>query len=121
MARKHHKRIRGGVSRAAGVTILVHVLGIFRSSSFGFSVTARSPLDDAAEAGAVLPDEAKHRRTLTFEPIFGEGEVAPAEPAALFSQEWAREYSTGEEGCDLARGSFMWRGQGFGSNMNSEI
>ncbi|CAM9400430.1 unnamed protein product, partial [Hapterophycus canaliculatus] len=52
----------------------------------------------------------------------GEGELASppaALPPALFSQEWARQYSMGEKGCDLARGSFMWRGQGFGSNINN--
>ncbi|CBJ33653.1 Alpha-(1,6)-fucosyltransferase, family GT23 [Ectocarpus siliculosus] len=47
--------------------------------------------------------------------------AAAAAPAVLFSSEWAVEYARGEEGCDLARGSFMWRGQGLGSNINNML
>ena len=48
------------------------------------------------------------------------GKEIPTEPAELFSPEWLDEYGRGDSGCELARGSFMWRGQGFGSNINSK-
>eukprot|EP00903_Cladosiphon_okamuranus_P005843 g5784.t1 len=45
-----------------------------------------------------------------------ESETAPVE---MFSPEWEVEYHSGKPGCELARGSYMWRVQGLGSNINN--
>lgn len=39
----------------------------------------------------------------------------------LFTSEWEERYYRGSTGCDFGRASYMWRGVGFGSNMNSEL
>jgi len=38
----------------------------------------------------------------------------------LFGRNWAIAFANEDIGCNSGRGSFMWRGQGFGSNVNSE-
>lgn len=38
----------------------------------------------------------------------------------VFGQNWATAFANDNIGCQSGRGSFMWRGQGFGSNINSE-
>ena len=38
----------------------------------------------------------------------------------VFSQQWVEEYSGDNLGCEMGRGSYTWRGCGFGSNMNRE-
>ncbi|CAM9692366.1 unnamed protein product [Scytosiphon promiscuus] len=119
--RRSSQRNRGGGSPAVRAALLIHAICVFRSFGPGCGATA-TPARGEAKAGDAAPDEAEHGRTLTFEPVLGEGEIASppaAAPPALFSEEWARQYARGDAGCDLARGSFMWRGQGFGSNMNN--
>lgn len=37
-----------------------------------------------------------------------------------FSPEWVMQYATGDAGCDVAMGSYLWRGHGLGSNINSK-
>lgn len=55
------------------------------------------------------------------------GQVAFASPEMnisvpqLFSTEWLEDYAAGNRGCGMARGSYVWRYHGFGSNMNSEF
>lgn len=70
-----------------------------------------------------LDDTAQAEAGPTVEVALDGGDRSMAEltatPAALFSPEWEEEYGSGNPGCDLARGSFMWRGQGFGSNINN--
>ena len=39
---------------------------------------------------------------------------------SVFGDNWAMDFGDGGNGCESGRGSFMWRGQGFGSNINSE-
>lgn len=39
----------------------------------------------------------------------------------VFGQNWATAFANDNLGCQSGRGSFMWRGQGFGSNINSEF
>lgn len=38
-----------------------------------------------------------------------------------FSPDWKNDFTAGDVGCEEARGSFVWRPQGFGSNINSEF
>lgn len=38
----------------------------------------------------------------------------------LFTTSWATGFANGSEGCQHRRGSYVWRGAGFGSNINSE-
>lgn len=38
----------------------------------------------------------------------------------LFGRNWAIAFANGDVGCKSGRGSYIWRGQGFGSNINSE-
>lgn len=38
----------------------------------------------------------------------------------LFSPEWSMQFAMGDQGCNLGRGSYMWRGHGLGSNINSK-
>lgn len=38
-----------------------------------------------------------------------------------FTSEWEEQYFQGRIGCEFGRASYMWRGVGFGSNMNSEL
>lgn len=105
----------------------LQVLGLFHSSyNGGVAAAAPPPLDERSNAGRALDATAEAVPTVevTYDVSDGEdGSVAelPAAPAALFSPEWEAEYGAGQPGCDLARGSFMWRGQGFGSNVNSEL
>lgn len=48
------------------------------------------------------------------------GEMLGDGEPKLFSAAWAEEYRLAKPGCDLGRGSYVWRRHGFGSNMNSE-
>lgn len=41
-------------------------------------------------------------------------------PVVRFTPGWVMQYAAGDEGCDLARGSYIWRGHGLGSNINSK-
>ncbi|CAM9749320.1 unnamed protein product [Ascophyllum nodosum] len=38
---------------------------------------------------------------------------------SVFGDNWAMDFGDGGNGCESGRGSFMWRGQGFGSNINN--
>lgn len=38
----------------------------------------------------------------------------------IFSPQWVKEYNEGNLGCEMGRGSYTWRGCGFGSNINRE-
>lgn len=40
--------------------------------------------------------------------------------AKKFSRQWAEEYYRDALGCEMGRGSYTWRGSGFGSNINRE-
>lgn len=40
--------------------------------------------------------------------------------AKTFSRQWAEDYYHDELGCEKGRGSYTWRGSGFGSNVNRE-
>eukprot|EP00904_Undaria_pinnatifida_P001895 jgi/Undpi1/11706/HiC_scaffold_36.g14001.m1 len=58
---------------------------------------------------------ANHGRATS--PLMEEAEVATVEPT-LFSEQWVEEYTGDDLGCAMGRGSYTWRGSGFGSNIN---
>lgn len=60
---------------------------------------------------------ANHGRATS--PLMEEAEVATVEPT-LFSEQWVEEYTGDDLGCAMGRGSYTWRGSGFGSNINRE-
>lgn len=54
-------------------------------------------------------------------PLNTTGDLAePRVGPALFSSQWAMEFGAQGAGCRSARGNYMWRIDGFGSNVNSE-
>lgn len=84
--------------------------------------------DEMAPDGVTLEAAAaassREELTPTLEPLPMVVELEPrattTTTADLFSPEWETQYALGDQGCNLARGSYTWRPHGFGSNINSE-
>eukprot|EP00752_Nemacystus_decipiens_P018203 g16332.t1 len=104
----------------ASAMSVLQVLGLFFSCNGGVAA-APPPLEEPANKDRGL--DGRVEAVPTFEVALDGGDRSMAEvtttTAALFSPEWEAGFRMGGPGCDLARGSFMWRGQGFGSNVNN--
>ena len=102
--------------------LTLQVLCLLSGGIGGAVAASPPPLDEAANMDRALDAAVEAVPTVKVTLDGGDRSMAEltATPAALFSPEWEAEYKEGDPGCDLARGSFMWRGQGFGSNVNSE-
>ncbi|CAB1104168.1 GT23 [Ectocarpus sp. CCAP 1310/34] len=115
------RRVGGTPAAALRASVVLVMLG--RCSSYVRGAVAEA--EDGLETPALSLelDVGDESRVNTADGSEG-GESAAAAataPAVLFSSEWAAEYARGEAGCDLARGSFMWRGHGLGSNVNNML
>ncbi|CAN0487292.1 unnamed protein product, partial [Ectocarpus sp. 8 AP-2014] len=122
---------RGGGTPTAALRAAVVLAVLGRCSSYVSGAVAEAEVAEA-EDGSKSPvlsvelDVGDESRVTTADGSEGgdaaaAAAAAAAAPAVLFSSEWAAEYARGEEGCDLARGSFMWRGHGLGSNVNNML
>ncbi|CAN0312629.1 unnamed protein product [Ectocarpus sp. 12 AP-2014] len=117
------RRVGGTPTAALRASVVLAMLG--RCSSYVRGAVAEAEDGSKTPALSLELDVGDESRVTTTDGSEGgdaaAAAAAAAAPAVLFSSEWAAEYARGGEGCDLARGSFMWRGHGLGSNVNNML